>query len=1076
MRFDKSDFSCVGEIGMLDFGPTSLVATRGPVLDRRTRPFRFIGRRLLMDVRWILGGSVLLQVAAAILALRLIKITGRRVAWVLIASAIALMTVRRAFSLYSLISGNASVAHNVEAELIALAISILMLMGVALIAPMFRAMQRSELALRDARDTLEEHVRERTDELTRANESLAQQIARRAKVESELRTSEERFRTVNETIAAAVFIYRGTNLIEVNPAACAMTGYSRDELLKMHFWDVLHPDFQNLAKKRGFARQAGVDVPNSYEVKLRCKSGEDRWITFSAGLIDYQGEPATIGTAYDVSRLKRVEHALREADAHQRLILQTVPMAIYTAEPSNGQFVVWMSEQVQQITGFPPDRFLQRDGFWASRVHPDDAELVLGFFERLPETEVAVFEYRWLCANGEYRWFLEHPTFLRDEKGEPSEIIGTWLDINERKLAEEALVQSEQRIQAIINNTTAVVYMKDVNGKYLLINRRYAELFDVDYEHAIGKTDYDFHPAPVADAFRENDRNVLKRNKPTEFEEVAPHIDGDHIYLSLKFPIYDANGIQSGICGISTDITERKQFEADLREAKEEAEAANIAKSRFLANISHEIRTPITAMLGAAEQMQSADLEEQTRLRRSDMILRNGRHLLALVNDLLDVSRLEAGKLHIRRANCSLLEILTDVIAITRMSDVPADLEFKVLFETDIPETIHTDRTRLTQAIANIVSNARKFTTRGHVHVRVAVSKTGDEPRLTIAVEDTGPGIADADRQHIFDVFTQGHAPPQRLLTGAGVGLSLSKWIAEQLGGSLILQSTSSEGSVFVLSVATGDSRGATWIDREEAAQRLDEGMPLVARELPELRGRVLLAEDVEDTRTLIEKTLTSAGATVVTAVDGAEAVDRCFEGGTFDLILLDIRMPKMDGFAAGHAIREGGYRSAMIALTASTTAAERDRVLAAGFDDVWMKPISLDRLILRVSAFLDTATTVAETACTEKSKDERGDILAELSQQFLGLLPERVRAIEDAVERGDCATYRELLHQLIGSAGIHGFMRVSQEAASLMRTHADSGKPPQAPDIARLVAFCEAAQRSRGTGETSHTHHEKNL
>lgn len=897
-----------------------------------------------MDVRWILGGSVLLQVVAAILALRLIRITGRRAAWSLIATAIVLMAVRRGLSLYGLILTDRTPPHGVAAELAALGISALILLGVAFIAPTFRAMRRTELALREAQDKLEERVRERTDELAYANKSLAQQIA----------------------------------------------------------------------------------------------------------------------------EYREVEDALREADAHQRLILQTVPMVIYTAEPTGQQFVVWMSGQAQQITGFPAERFLQRDGFWAARIHPQDAARVLGIFANLEEIEATAFEYRWKCSDGEYRWFLEHPTFLRDAKGKPSEIIGTWLDINERKTAEEALIHSEQRIQAIIDNTTAVIYLKDLDGKYLLINRRYAELFGLDSQSAIGMTDYDFHPAPTADTFRENDRNVLERDEPIEFEELAPHDGGDHTYLSLKFPIYDVNGEQSGICGISTDITERKRFEVDLQAAKEEAEAANRAKSSFLANISHEIRTPITAMLGAAEQMQSAELEEETRLQRADMILRNGRHLLSLVNDLLDVSRLEAGKLEIRPADCSLLEILTDVTAIAQMSDLPTGLEFKVFFETQLPETIHTDRTRLTQAIANIVSNARKFTRRGHIHLRVSVAKGNDEPRLTIAVEDTGPGIADADRLRIFDVFTQGDLPAQRSLAGAGVGLSLSRWIAEQLGGSLELQRSSSAGSVFILRIAIGETRASTWLTRDEATQRLAEGSPLVASDFPTLRGRVLLAEDVEDTRALIEEALTSAGVTVTVAVDGVEAVERFCEDDAFDLVLLDIRMPKMDGFAAGRAIRERGYRSAMIALTASTTAAERGRILAAGFDDVWMKPMSLEHLIQRVSAFLDTASPETKSKRVKADANKGKRSLTELSEEFRHGLSDRIKAIENAAQRGDLETYRELLHQLVGSAGIHGLVEVSQEAASLVRNLDGSADKPTTGDLARLLALTGTARRSQPPGEAA--------
>ncbi|UCF33242.1 MAG: PAS domain-containing protein [Phycisphaerales bacterium] len=495
--------------------------------------------------------------------------------------------------------------------------------------------------------------------------------------------------------------------------------------------------------------------------------------------------------------------------------------------------------------------------------------------------------------------------------------------------------------------------------------------------------------------------------------------------------------------GSLTDITQRKIAEEALQKAKEEAEAANLAKTEFLAKISHEIRTPITALLGAAELLRECCAERGETgetVSRVDMILRNGQHLLSLIDELLDISRVEAGRLEVNPVRCSLLEIMADVRAATVALHREKDVDFRIRYLSEVPSVIDTDPTRLKQAVINLISNALKFTKEGHVWVSVRVDPDSEEPRLTIEVEDTGIGIEESGINRIFEEFAQLESQMGLTTKGIGLGLPIARWIAEQLGGSLEVKSVVGSGSTFILRVATGSLEDADWVEAEEAAV-----IPLFAepeiqiRQRVRLRGRILLAEDFEDTRTLMADVLTNTGAEVVAVNDGRDAVETASRE-PFDLILMDIRMPTMDGMAALTELRKRGCLTPIIALTASASQGRRQQIIEAGFEDVWTKPISLDQLIESVSAYL--ASEEEERRANEEVApgDSRFGISHEATKrlesviaEFVRALPARLEHLRGEMRAGDWAGARETLHKLVGAGGTFGYMSLSEEAARLL-------------------------------------------
>ncbi len=697
-----------------------------------------------------------------------------------------------------------------------------------------------------------------------------------------------------------------------------------------------------------------------------------------------------------------------------------------------------------ELFQYPPEEMLRKS--WADLTHPSDLSRNSEHFQKMLSGEHPTYftQKRYIRRDGQTFWADLSSVLVRAPDGQPKYFVTVIVDISQRKHAEELLSRSEQRLQSILDHTTAVIYVKDVNGRYELANRRYAELFHISNSQVRGRTDFEIFPADLAQKLRANDRQVLETRLPLELEETVPHDDGLHTYISVKVPILDASGQPVAVCGISTDITDRKRAEEQMIQAKEAAEQASKAKSRFLANISHEIRTPIMAILGAAEIIRGGGLNPDQINDHGEVVLRSGRHLLSLVDDLLDQSRIEAGRMQVTRALCSLPEIMADVYAVTApLIRNPIDYQF--IYENNVPEQITTDRKRLTQAVINLVHNAIKFTIRGHVHVKVNVEIIERSPFLTVLVEDTGEGIAHTDLNRIFEPFTQLSGGSEMLPSGMGLGLPLARWIAHRLGGGLKVRSEPGAGSTFCLRIPVGPIGEAPWITPDAARTWWHAHCEMSPNSQLTLRGSVLLAEDSDEVRGLLKFALERAGVSVDTVANGFLAIE-AVKTTSYDLILLDLRMPQIDGMQAARAIRELNYTGPLIALTASTTQTQRDRILAAGFDDLWPKPISLEHLVQLASAYLDS-TPPAENrppgAVTHRLSEVRAD--------FAQGLPDRMERLHSAMKDADLETVKEVLHQLIGSSGTIGFMDLSQQATVVYEKFMTGSLCANSPELLHL-------------------------
>jgi len=482
----------------------------------------------------------------------------------------------------------------------------------------------------------------------------------------------------------------------------------------------------------------------------------------------------------------------------------------------------------------------------------------------------------------------------------------------------------------------------------------------------------------------------------------------------------------------------------ELRAARDKAEAASRAKSAFLANMSHEIRTPMTAIVGYADMLMESRQNLSDRLDYLQVIQRNAKHLVSLINDILDLSKIEADRMTVEHIPCDLPQLIFEVISMMRPRAIEKGLAFRCIADRPIPKIIQSDSLRLKQILVNLIGNAIKFTERGEIALRVNCEVDDGNGTVSFHVRDDGIGMDAEKLNRLFQPFMQADESMTRRYGGTGLGLAISKRLAMLLQGDITATSTPGAGSTFSIRISTGPLTDVQRVSLDEAilqqhAEHEEQSGDIV------LDARILLAEDGPDNQRLISAYLRQSGADVVVVENGRLAVER-LKVESFDLVLMDMQMPEMDGYTASRYLRTSNYTLPIVALTAHAMAEDRGKCLDAGCTDYLTKPI--DRKLLlgtlaryvkhRISAPATTraaapASPPAAAVSAQRLRSTHADNAAmyDLIGEFVAALPERVAAMTDLLAQQNLEQLQRKLHQLKGAGSGYGFPMITKQAAA---------------------------------------------
>ncbi|HIJ89775.1 MAG: PAS domain S-box protein [Desulfobulbaceae bacterium] len=838
---------------------------------------------------------------------------------------------------------------------------------------------------------LEEEVRERTRELEGANRTLKENEARLQL-------------TFNKAPFGALLVDLEKNILNANEEFCRMIGYTPEELVSRPFADLIHPDYRESCLGNLDQILGGDLKVSGADKKYLCKDGELVWGRTTIRLVrDENGEPFYfLPTVEDVSERKLYEEQLKRL---YKAIEQS-PLSIVITDPHGN--IEYANPFFCAVTGYALGEVIgKKPSALKSGVH--DAAFYRNMWQTISAGKIWQGEVCNRKKDGTLFW--EHATIspVTDNHGKVVSYIAVKEDISERKQLTDTLQEHTEILASIAAAALSAIIMMDSDGRITFWNKAAEQIFGWSREEALGQ---DLHRliAPVScqerflanfGRFRESGEGAIIGNR---VEVSALRKEGAEFPVEISLSAFQVKG-QWHAVGLVNDITDRKEAEESILLARDAAEEANRAKSDFLARMSHEIRTPMNAIIGLS--LLGLEMELSPKVRDYlDKISTSGKNLLYIINDILDFSKIEAQKLEIEPHPFSLERVLDDLAGLTTFKAQEKGLEFLFDVAADVPDRLIGDSVRLGQVLLNLTSNAIKFTEQGEVVLEISVAeRTANRLVLRFSIRDTGMGLTEEQLAKLFAPFSQADGSISRTHGGTGLGLAISKRLVELMGGAFQVESTPGLGSTFFFTAVLNEAQAP-------ATQLFPQ---------PDLRKlRVLVVEDNPTTRAILQGALESFSFEVEAVASGEECLEIVRRRGAenpFDLLLLDYRLPGLNGASVARAVREGLYgigQPKIMMLTSTRIEEVIGPCLEAGCDKVLSKPVSRSGLFEAIMEMYDSGQGKDVAMVEGAERDTLGHQVKgarillvednEINQQVAREILERAGVVVEIADNGETA------------------------------------------------------------------------
>ncbi len=810
-----------------------------------------------------------------------------------------------------------------------------------------------------------------------------QDLTERHKLDEEIQHARLLKRTIIDNLPDAAVIYFDRDLRYELLAGPFLekAGYAADKMLGKTIYEILNSE--QIERLEPLYKQALAGEEIAFG---RNDIGND--IHYEANILplrmngDIEGGIVVI---HDTSKQYEAQHKLEESAQAFRRVADNAPLGIFRGLKTGE--IIYMNPHCMELLGMTDEQVAI--GQWSMQLHPDDRDRVIQTRQEvLLQGNPLDIEYRFIHPDGQTIHVHSKTVPLVSENREFEEYIGTLTDVTARNKAQRKLEEGYQEFERLALNAPLGIFRANPNTDIVFMNRYCADLLEtsVDDLMAQGWTNR-IHPDDIEQVVYER-QQTLGKGLPFDMEYRVMSLDDDVLWIhSRSIPLLDSDGNVVEFIGSLIDITASKEAKESLQEAKEAAEAANQAKSVFLANMSHELRTPLNAIIGFTQILRqdvSLKAEHQEQIQ---IISHSGEHLLELINDVLEMSRIEANQTKINSRPFDLHLLLNNLYPVMNLRAEAKGIRFLSEYTSDVPQYIQTDAQKLRQILINIIGNAIKFTEQGGVAFRVQ----HNEQRLYFEIEDSGMGIEEEALPNLFEMFTQSKSG-QQSLEGTGLGLPISKRFVEMMDGTIEVDSVVDGGTLVRFNIAY---KPVSAEDVEQSDTRRITGL-----HEPVKTFQILVVDDKPHSRNLLMQLLEPIGFEIRTATNGSEAVEVTEEWQP-DLILMDIRMPEMDGFEATQTIRKNKKlprQPIIIAVTASAFEHERQTILDSGCDDFVAKPYRIDVIFETIRKHLGVQYTYdSKLATTETPRVSDGELvnLGDLDPDIRARLMDTVRLLD---------------------------------------------------------------------------------